>query len=123
MKALILSILAILTLPASAERKHAERWYQERIAKIWGAKMEVRVANGRVDIVSKEYATEVEFADKWKEAIGQALWYALQTNKKAGIVLICEDKSDYLHAIRLRSTIQYAKLDIKVWTHDELLKR
>jgi hypothetical protein len=45
--------------------------------------MEVTVPNGRVDIVGKHYATEVEFADKWKQAIGQALWYALQTRKLA----------------------------------------
>ena len=119
MKALF-TILLLSNL-ATAQRLHKESWYQDRVAKKWKAKTEVRVANGRVDIVGANYATEVEFADKWKEAIGQALWYAFQTNKKAGIILICEKPEDHKHAMRLRSVIQHNKLDIKVWTYSEVM--
>jgi len=65
--------------PLYAKRLHSEKWYQNAIANYWQAKTEVSVANGRVDIVGRNYASEVEFADKWKNAIGQSLWYSMQT--------------------------------------------
>ena len=42
----------------------------------------------RCDILTDTHAIEVDFADKWAEAIGQSLNYAMQTGKKAGIVLV-----------------------------------
>jgi len=55
---------------------------------------EVKVVGGRADIVNEEYAIEVEWADHWKNSIGQALWYALQTNKKPGIVVLMRSLND-----------------------------
>lgn len=119
----ILLILFVLNNISFAFRLHPESWYQENVATKWKAQTEVKVANGRVDIVGKNYATEVEFADKWKEAIGQALWYAMQTNKQPGIVIICETPEDNIHAIRLRSVINNSKLDIKVWIYSEIMSQ
>ncbi|QXD24577.1 hypothetical protein F7C95_01340 [Opitutia bacterium ISCC 51] len=48
----------------------------------------------RCDIVTATHAIEVDFADKWAEAIGQSLNYAMQTGKKAGIVLVLKDRGD-----------------------------
>ena len=39
----------------------------------------------RCDILTDTHAIEVDFADKWAEAIGQSLKYATQTGKKAGM--------------------------------------
>lgn len=78
--------------------------------------MEVRVPDGRVDILTGTHAIEVEMASKWKNAIGQALWYAMQTGKEAGIVLILDGEKDgRSDAIRLGSVIRENKLPIKVW--------
>ena len=46
----------------------------------------------RCDILTDTHAIEVDFADKWAEAIGQSLNYAMQTGKKAGIVLVLKDE-------------------------------
>lgn len=109
------ALLLALTFPAfGAER--TERWYQEKVAAALKGKIEQKVPDGRVDVVTATHAIEVEFSSKWKHAIGQALWYALQTGKKAGIVLILEDeKRDSPDAIRLGSLIEANKLPIKVW--------
>jgi hypothetical protein len=74
-----------------------------------------------VDITTQEYAIEVEWASKWKQSIGQSIWYAMQTNKKAGIVLIIKNLEDRKHGIRLQSAIDYAGLNnnIKVWYYPE----
>ncbi len=44
----------------------------------------------RVDCVTDTHAIEFDFAKKWGESIGQALYYATILNKQAGIVLIME---------------------------------
>jgi REP element-mobilizing transposase RayT len=82
---------------------------------------EVTIYGGRADIVNEEYAIEVEWAEKWKNSIGQALWYGLQTNKKPGIVVILKDINDRKYAIMLQSAIDYAGLKdkIKVWFYPE----
>jgi hypothetical protein len=68
----------------------------------------------RCDIGTEKHAIEVDFADKWAEAIGQSLNYAFQINKKARILLILEKKSDRKHLIRVQSIIEYYKLPIDV---------
>ncbi|MBC6993929.1 hypothetical protein QWY85_09990 [Neolewinella lacunae] len=77
------------------------------------------VENGRVDILTATHAIEVEWATKWKNSIGQALWYSLQTNKKAGIILLLKEPKDYAQVIRLGSTLRYAGLgeQVKVWVY------
>ena len=56
----------------------------------------------RCDILTDTHAIEVDFADKWSEAIGQSLNYATQTGKKAGIVLVLKDRGVEKHLERLR---------------------
>lgn len=62
--------------------------YLPLINSYFNGQREVSVISGRVDILTDEYAIEVEIDNHWKQSIGQSLWYALQTNRKAGIVLI-----------------------------------
>lgn len=69
----------------------------------------------RADCVTEEYAVEFDFGSKWAEAIGQSLYYSLQTGKKAGVVLIIESKKDYKYWIRLNTTIDQHHLPIKTW--------
>jgi hypothetical protein len=111
----ILAMLIVCSLPSQAEERR-EAWYITEIAKQLNGQREVTVPRGRVDVVTATHAIEVEFAAKWKNAIGQALWYAHQTNKKAGIVLVMRDElKDAPYAIALGSLIEDQKLPIKVW--------
>ena len=73
MKALILMCILSTSLFAG-KRLHLESWYQAKVATALEGKTEVSVENSRVDIVTKTHAIEVDFANKWQEAIGQALW-------------------------------------------------
>ena len=66
----------------------------------------------RCDIVTETHAIEVDFADKWGEAIGQSLNYAFQSNKRAGILLILENPKDERHLIRVQSIINHFDLPI-----------
>ena len=70
----------------------------------------------RVDCLTESHAIEVDFASKFYEAIGQSLYYASYTGKRAGILLIIERKKDLKYWYRLNSVIQYYGLPIDVWT-------
>lgn len=44
----------------------------------------------RVDVMTEEYAIEIDFTNKWAECIGQALYYGQVTNKKPVCLLLVE---------------------------------
>lgn len=69
----------------------------------------------RVDCLTDSHAIEFDFGTKWAEAVGQSLYYAFQTNKKAGIVLIFKKPEDVRYHHRLMSVIEHNKLNIDVW--------
>jgi len=113
---LVFSILIILPAPISAKRDHPEKFYQNKWCQDQGGKVEVVLPDKtRCDCLTESHAVEFDFGSKWAEAIGQALYYAIQTGKRAGIVLILEDQKDYKYWIRLNSTIQHFNLPVSTW--------
>ncbi|WP_411845923.1 hypothetical protein AAFN60_20395 [Roseibacillus persicicus] len=114
-KYLIASLFLLLLSSGFAEN---EAYYRSIFAKLVSGKEEVTLADKtRCDVVTDTHAIEVEFANKWTEGLGQSLWYAFQTDKKAGIVLILKDEKDRRFLIRLQSLIRHRKLnDVTVWT-------
>jgi hypothetical protein len=112
----ILLILLIIPSLALARHNHPEKWYQEKWCYENGGQVEVRLPDKtRCDCLTETHAIEFDFGPKWAEAIGQALYYGLQTGKKPGIVLIIEKEGDYKYWLRLNSTIQHFKLPIDTW--------
>lgn len=87
------------------------------------AAMEVSVKYGRADLVSSDYAIEVDRLDNFHEAIGQALHYAKETEKKPAAAFFVPARE----AVN-REKLQYVTwlcnyYKIKVWfINDELEK-
>lgn len=71
-----------------------ESWYQQRAAYQLKGIREVVVDHGRVDVLTVTHAIEVERLEKFKEGIGQALWYSWQTKRAPGLVLIVPAPTD-----------------------------
>jgi hypothetical protein len=117
-KTVILGLLLVGLLPAMAwaGHDHPEKWYQERWCAERGGEAEVVLPDRtRCDCLTDENAVELDFGAKWAEAIGQALYYSIQTGKRAGVVLILEKESDRKYWIRLNSVIQHFGLPIDTW--------
>ena len=116
----ILIFLTILNFSAVAFSQH-EAYYVTLLANKLNGSKEVAVLNGRVDIVTEEYAVEVEWAQNWKHSVGQALWYGLQTNKKPGIILIMKDINERKYGIMLQTALEYSGLSerVMVWFYPE----
>ena len=117
----IIVFLPTLKAQSNLEHYRYEYEYQAVIHQQVGGQREYRVQNGIVDILTDDYAIEVEFASKWKESIGQALWYGMQTNRLPAIVLIKKEKSDDTRIRYLASTLDYMGLGDKVrlWVYPD----
>ena len=118
---ILLAMLALLASPAVAQ---TERFYQDRYCT--GMATGLRFPDGtRADCISDTHAIEVDFSEKWAEAIGQALHYALWTEeldlltgeKKAGIILVCRKSRDTCtnHAVRAARIVWAFDLPVTIW--------
>jgi len=112
--------LIVCLLSATFLTAQGESFYTYIIQQTLGGEREKRIPGGRIDITNEQYAIEVDFSKKWKEAIGQSIWYGLNTNLKPGIVLIRKNKADTYH-IQLFSALNYAGLTdkITVWLYPD----
>ncbi len=112
------SLLALNLLLAAphGEATHPESWFIDRTAAKYNGTPEVRMPDGtRCDVVTVRHAIEVEFASKWKEAIGQSLHYSLQSGRIPGILLILTDPKDEHYLSSLRELIDHYDLIIDVF--------
>lgn len=116
-----LSGLALTLIPTTAQNSFAahtlpEKYYQEKWCSERKGQAEVVLPDQtRADRVTSTHAIEFDFGKKWAESLGQALYYSLQTGKRAGIVLILEEAQDRKYWIRLNSTIEHFHLPINAW--------
>ena len=71
----------------------------------------------RVDILTRKFAIEVDWAKKQAEAIGQSLWYAMNFDRKPCIILLIEDfkkESKYVYICKAVCVAQ----GIQLWLVD-----
>ena len=116
-KAILLLLVLLLTIgKCFAAHQYLEKDYQNYWCKANNGITEYRLADKtRIDCLTKNYAIEFDFANKWAESVGQSLYYALCTNKKAGIVLIMENQGkDIKYLKRLQEVA--GKYNILIWT-------
>lgn len=73
---------------------------------------EVRTPDGsRADIVTAEYAYEVEWAYKWKEAPAQAVFYAVSLHRKPAVILLVSSDSEKLEYLRCLAVCQAIRVN------------
>jgi hypothetical protein len=100
---------------AEKSGKKYEKHYQAEWCAGKGKTEHVLPDRTRVDCLTDSHAIEFDWGKKWHESIGQSLYYAVQTEKRAGVVLILTEKKQYRYWIRLNSTIDYHRLPIDTW--------
>lgn len=96
-----------------AKHLHKEAEYQAYWCNKHGGQMEyVLNDKARIDCLLPDFAVEVDFAPKWAECIGQAIYYGKKTNRTPACLLILEKEKDVKYLKRLRYSI-YRKQEIK----------
>jgi len=102
--------------PALQGQNLKERDYQEAWCNAANGIVEHRLPDQtRVDCLTETHAIEFDFSHKWAESLGQALHYANQTGKKAGIVLILREPKDQKHLSTLRGNLEQLTQEIDLW--------
>lgn len=111
-------ILALISSPALAVDTTGWREAHYRDALCAGMQTEVRLGSfGRADCVSETHAIEVEWADKFKEGVGQALTYSTSTTLIPGLILICRrsEASCLGHSLAAQETFSAFGIEATVW--------
>lgn len=119
MKRIVLTSMLILTIsPVWAKRLHPEAEYQKAWCDKRGGVMEYQLPDKtRVDCLLPDMAVEFDFANKWAECIGQALYYGRQTNRQPACVLIMErGEKDLKYLYRLRRVAYKKGVKLKTFT-------
>lgn len=97
-------------------RFNPERFYQDQWCNEHGGRTEVvQEDSTRVDCITYAHAIEFDFADKWAEALAQALHYSIMTDMPPGIVLIVEEPDDMRFVQRLAQVITTFSIDVELW--------
>ena len=91
------------TPPQTPQEKRTERDYQNAFCPSLKGQMEyVLPDKTRVDCLTATHAIEIDWAEKWAEGIGQALYYAKITGKAPAVALIVGEKdARYLKRLEL----------------------
>lgn len=115
---ILMFLLLIVILPVEAKRIYAERVYQTQWCNAHNGTMEYRLNDrARVDCVTDTLAVEFDFANKWAECVGQALYYGRQTKKQPTCVLIMENgEKDLKYLYRLRRTAYKKGVNMRTYT-------
>ncbi len=79
------------------EAYYVEQWCKPE----FGKREHMLLDKTRVDCLAKDYAIEFDFAKKWAESIGQALYYARMTEKMPAVALILTSSSDMKYVKRV----------------------
>jgi len=119
MKKLIIFI-GMLLIAASlfSQTRQNEKYYQEAFADMMEGKTEVVLSDRtRVDVETDTHVFEVDFAEKWAEAIGQSLHYQGMTGKQAGVLLVMKGYQEDRFLDRLMGVAAKHGIDVWVWDY------
>jgi hypothetical protein len=70
---------------------------------------------GYIDCLTATHAIEVDFGKKFHEGITQALYYAMYTGKRAGLLLIVSSEEQRF-VRRAKAIVEHYGLPIDIWT-------
>ena len=100
----------------NAAHLYKEKDYQVEWCSMHNGTLEYRLDDGaRVDCLTSTHAIEFDFANKWAESIGQALYYSIKTRTKARVVLIMEQPEKEQRFLKRLQTVA-CKFNITIWT-------
>jgi hypothetical protein len=122
---LLITVVVMLTGVGSSahsrkSHRNPEAYYQKQWCSEHGGQAEVVLSDAtRCDCLTEANAIEFDFAPKWAEAIGQALYYGAMTGKTPGIVLIVRGPGDAKYVERIKAVADRYEIAIAVWTMDE----
>tara|TARA_R100001594_G_scaffold143212_1_gene190907 strand:+ start:352 stop:717 length:366 start_codon:yes stop_codon:yes gene_type:complete len=90
-------------------------WSKYLAKKMGGLAEYVLPDRSRVDILTPTLAIEVDWAKKWPQAIGQAVYYGIATDRMPAVLLLLRGKDTEIKYLR-RARTAADNLNIPVFT-------
>jgi hypothetical protein len=118
-KNILILVLTMALLPANAIEN--EDYYNRQFCSEVSGQAEYRLPDrSRVDCLTDTHAYEADWADGLKvyESIGQSLYYAAETGKNPGILLLVRKKNSDKHIRKVKRVIENWSLPIKLVIQD-----
>lgn len=116
MRRFILVIVLLMSTKCYAKHLYLEQDYQNYWCNKNHGVTEYKLQDfTRVDCLTDTQAIEFDFANKWAECIGQALYYGLMTEREPACVLILEKGNKDLKYLKRLQKVSN-KTEIKVYT-------
>ncbi len=101
--------------------QHSEKSYQYAWCSLNNGIEEYRNNDQtRIDCLTKTHAVEFDFAKKWAESVGQALYYGAITGKKAKVVLIINQPKEIMYLKRVEKLAKIYDFDFEYVTNEIL---
>jgi hypothetical protein len=122
-KNILILVFTMAILPANAIEN--EDYYNRQFCTQESGQAEYSLPDrSRVDCLTDTHAYEADWADGLKvyESIGQSLYYAAETGKKPGILLLVRKKNSDKHIRKVRRVIENWSLPIKLVIQDVMSK-
>ena len=127
---MIRTIAFILTFAISMLFSHAnaienEDYYNRQFCSEVSGQAEYKLPDrSRIDCLTDTHAYEADWADGLKvyESIGQSLYYAAETGKKPGILLLVRKHNSDKHIRKVKRVIEKWSLPIKLVVQDVMSK-
>jgi len=120
MKKFIILLFLLFTCPALASHQYLEKQYQQYWCEKQGGQIEYVLDDGtRVDCLLPNMAVEFDFAPKWAECVGQAIYYGKKTKRNPVCILIMEDPikdTKYLNRLKYSVYEQKQIPDFSIYT-------
>ncbi len=119
MKNILILVLTMALLPANAIEN--EDYYNRQFCSEVSGQAEYRLPDrSRIDCLTDTHAFEADWADGLKvyESIGQSLYYAAETGKNPGILLLVRKKNSDKHIRKVKRVIENWSLPIKLVIQD-----
>lgn len=122
--ALLISIVFSLYVFAQTPKNH--KYFEKDYQRVWcnancGSMEVILPDKARVDGVTKTHAIEFDFAPKWAESIGQALYYGRVLHKTPRIVLIIENaEKDQKYVNRVKAVAEIYGITLWTMTPNEM---
>ena len=116
---IFLFLISFLTIsPVWAKRLYHEAVYQKKWCMVHQGIPEYKLPDAtRVDCLTTDLAVEFDFADKWAECVGQAIYYGKMTNRQGACVLIMENgEKDIKYLKRLRRAAYRKGVNLRTFT-------
>jgi len=118
-RGLLTLYVLIMAFPSNALEN--EDYYNRQFCSEVSGQAEYRLPDrSRIDCLTDTHAYEADWADGLKvyESIGQSLYYAAETDKKPGILLLVRKKNSDKHIRKVKRVIESWSLPIKLVIQD-----